>query len=529
MRGGGVLFCDIRGGGGLSAQAATLIAFVAYLAIVGVVVVWAMLRRTKDLGDFFLGGRRMNEWVVALSAVASGRSSWLVVGLSGYAYMFGVAAVWAALGYIVVEMFQFVFLGKRLRRYTHNRNIITVPAFLSERLGDRRKVLIWASSLVITFLFFLYVSAQMVGGGKAVSGAFGVSLTVGVLVTAAIVGVYTVLGGFVAVSLTDVVQACFMIVALVVLPVVAVLKAGGVGALLAKLASDEHIRLFAQHGIKYNPVDVFCFGVVTALGMVGIGLGSPGNPHILVRYMSIKRTAFLRKCMLVGTIWNVVMAWGAIFAGLAARFFVTPAEISVHGHLDRELAFSALARLHLGPVLLGLVTAAVIAAVMSTVDSQLLVISSCITEDIGRRALGKGGGGRRLVFVARLVVGILVVCALLTGLAARGSSVFNFVLVAWSGLGAAFGPIVILALYWRRLSWQGALASIVVGPFVTLFWKGMGWSKNVIYELVPAFGAAFCAALIVSLLTKPPTDVETHMQDMLKEKVQRKAQKEASE
>ena len=513
---------------GGEASAATLVAFVAYLCIVGGVVVWSMLRRTKTLSDFFLGGRRMNEWVVALSAVASGRSSWLVIGLSGFAYKAGIAAVWAAVGYIVVEMFQFLFIGRRLRRYTRNRQIITLPAFFSERLGDRRKVLIWVSSVVIAFLFFLYVSAQMVGGGKAMQGAFGVSLTTGVIITAAIVGVYTALGGFVAVSLTDVVQACFMIVALVVLPAVAVVKAGGVAALFDKITSPESLNLFADAGLKCNPLDALCFGLVATLGYIGIGLGSPGNPHILVRYMSIRKTGFLRKCVLVGTVWNVVMAWGAIFAGLAARYFVSPSDISPGGKLDGELAFSALAAQHLGPVLLGLVTAAVIAAVMSTVDSQLLVISSCITEDIGRRALGAKGRQRRLVGLARVVVAVLVVGALITGLAARGSSVFNFVLVAWSGLGAAFGPIVILALYWRRLTWQGALASILVGPTVTLLWKGWGLSKS-IYELVPAFGAALIAALLVSVLTRPPAQVEEHINDMLTEKMQQEEESEASE
>lgn len=509
--------------------AATLIAFLVYLGVVGVVVVWSLVRRTKTLNDFFLGGRRMNEWVVALSAVASGRSSWLVLGLSGFAFKVGVAAVWAAVGYIVVEMLQFLFIGKRLRRYTDNRNIITLPTFFSERLNDRRKVLIWVASCVIIFLFFMYVSAQMVGGGKAIAGAFGLSLEWGVLITAIIVGVYTVLGGFVAVSLTDVVQACFMIVALVVLPVVAVFKAGGVSALFEHLSSPEHLELFAKYGLKCHPLNAMCLGLGVTVGLVGIGLGSPGNPHILVRYMSIRRTRFLRKCVLVGTVWNVLMAWGAVFAGLAGRYFVSPSDIiSSGGKLDTELAFSNLASQHLGAVLLGFVTAAVIAAVMSTVDSQLLVISSCITEDIGRRALGMHRKDKQLVFVARVVVAILVVGALLTGLLAKGSSIFRFVLVAWSGLGAAFGPIIILALYSRFLTWQGALSSMIVGPVVTLLWKGTGLSGKIIYELVPAFGISLLAALVVSAFTKPPEDVALHLEDMMREKMQQEGEQRAS-
>ncbi len=494
-----------------------LVAFVGYLVAVAAIGVWSYLRRTRTSADFFLGERKMGQWVVALSAVASGRSAWLVIGLSGMAYSLGLSAVWAAVGYIVVEMFQFVLVGRRLRRYTQRRGLLTVPAFVSERLGDRRHILVWLSALMIVFFFFFYVAGQLVGGAKAFSQTFQTSSTTGLLLTAAIVVAYTVAGGFVAVSWTDVVQALMMIVALVVLPAVAVSEAGGLSALVARLQTMEAVKA-VKGGHAFiagaGMLKPFCFGAGFVIGMIGIGLGSPGNPHILVRYMSVSSPGLLRRCCLIGTIWNVVMAWGAVFAGLAARYFFAPEALTTAGRFDRELGFVLLAGRFLPPVLVGLVMAAIVAAIMSTVDSQLLVISSSITADISARALGRRADDRRVVMMSRIVIVLVVLGAVLFAWAARGSSVFDLVLLAWGGLGSAFGPVIVLGLFWRRFTLPAAVTAMLVGPAVTVPWKLLGFGKTLVYELVPGFGAALAAAVVVSLLTRPPDDVDAHFADM---------------
>jgi sodium/proline symporter len=458
--------------------------------------------RTGSLSDFFLGGRRMKDWVVALSAVVSGRSAWLVLGMSGMAYTMGLSSVWAVLGYILVELFLFMFMGKRLRRYTEINESITLPDFFEARFKDKLHVLRAISVAIIVIFMVAYVAAQFNAGGKAMAASFGMTTTQGLWLTAIIVLAYTMLGGFFAVSITDVVQALFMILGLVILPAVAVVNFGGLGEVLTALRAQE-ISLLSPWTI----------GLIGAIGFLGIGLGSPGNPHMLVRYMSSESPQGLRRAALLGTCWNVVMAWGAIFVGLVGRAYF-PLREQLPG-ADTERLFPHLASVHLHPVLFGFTVAAVFAAIMSTADSQLLVAASGITRDIYQKILrrGKNISERKMVHLSRLAVLVLAFAAIGLGAAAR-ELVFWLVLFAWGGLGASFGPAVILSLFWKRTTKWGIVAGFVSGTLVTVVWNSTPALKQRLYHLIPAFFASALLVVLVSLVTKAPAEAQTELQEI---------------
>jgi len=490
-----------------------LAAFIAYLAVVVALGAFSARFSSAGISEFFVGGRRMNRWVVALSAVVSGRSAWLLLGVTGLAYTRGASAVWAVVGYISVEIFLFLGYGRRLRRFAGARDCVTVPDFFAARLGeeaaggegeaaagageDRQGALLRLTTTGVILLFMVgYVAAQFVAGGKAFAAGFGIDPTRGVFLTAAIVLAYTVLGGFLAVSLTDLVQAVFMLFALIALPLVAFARRGGLEAVLAELAALDPAL-----------VDPAVLGVGVFLGFIGIGLGSPGSPHVLARYMSIDDAEQLRASAVVGTLWNVLLAWGALFVGLAGRAWFPTVEMLPAA--DPENLYPTLAAHLLHPVLFGMVVASIFAAIMSTADSQLLVAASSVVRDVYEKVLRRGRPvpQRRLVLLSRLAVAVLVGISLLLGLMAE-DLVFWLVLFAWAGLGASLGPTSLLALYWRRTTRAGVLAGLVTGAAVTIAWKLIPATDAWLYELIPGFLAGLAATVLVSLVTSPPPRVD---------------------
>jgi sodium/proline symporter len=449
----------------------------------------------RSIANYFLAGRRMNDWVVALSAVASGRSAWLLLGVSGTAYLRGLQAIWALPGYIIVELLMFWLLGPRLRRLTGKAGDLTVPDYLESRFKDTSHLL-RITSVILFFVFVApYLAAQFNAGGKIFDASLSIAPVWGIVITAAIVLLYTVIGGFLGVSLTDVVQALLMIIALLVLPLLAVSRAGGVAEIINGLG-----------GLEAALVDPFSLGVGALIGLVGIGLGSPGSPHILVRHMSIERPSLLRRAALVGTVWNVLMGWGAVWIGLVGRYFFNDPSILPDG--DKEYIFPLLAYEMFPPVLFGLMVSAVLAAIMSTADSQALVVASGVVRDVIQRITGWGQrlSERTLVILSRTVVLLLVLCGLAYSLGSElgwleSETVFWLVLLAWSGLGASLGPVVILSLYWKRMTAWGAFAGMVTGAVVTFVWDKVEVLNSAMYELVPAFFLACLAIVAVSLLT----------------------------
>ncbi len=482
--------------GNVSVNSYTVLAFLGYLGLVVAVGIYAARFSSAGLSEYFIGGRRMHRFVVALSAVVSGRSAWLLLGVTGMAYKMGAAAVWAVVGYIIVELLLFLFYARRLRRFSEVYGCITLPDFFAARFGDRNHLLRILLVFIIMIFMVSYVSAQFVGGGKAFAASFGFSKTTGIYLTAGIVLFYTMVGGFLAVSLTDMFQAFFMLLALVILPAIAIADRGGLMAVLEQLKTLDP-RL----------IDPLALSSGALIGFLGIGLGSPGNPHIIARYMSIDDPEQLRYSGVVGTVWNVLMAWGALFIGLVGRTYFPQANMLPSG--DTENLYPVLAQQHLHPILFGMVIASIFAAIMSTADSQLLVAASGIVRDIYQKVIhrGKELNQRRLVLYSRITVVVLVILAILLGILAQ-QQVFWLVLIAWAGLGASLGPTSILALYWRGVTRSGVIAGLITGTLITVIWYYTPALKSLIYELVPAFLSGFLVTFLVSRVTRPPEETD---------------------
>ncbi len=477
--------------------------FIGYLAFIIIIGIYAARFSSKGITHFFIGGRKMSMLVVALSAVVSGRSAWLLLGVTGMAFSMGFSAVWAVVGYTVVEFFLFFFYAPRIRRFSEHKDCITVPDFFAERFNDKNGTLRSVVVIIIIIFMIAYVSAQFVAGGKAFESSFYITETEGILITSVIVLFYTMVGGFLAVSLTDTIQGFFMIIALLVLPVIAIYQMGGAGEFIALAATfgDGHF---------FNP---FALSIGAFIGFIGIGLGSPGNPHIIARYMSIKDPSRLKRVAMVGTGANVLMGFGAIITGMAGRLYFPEADMLPGA--DQENIYPVMASLHLHPVLFGVVIASIFAAIMSTADSQLLVAASALVRDVYEKLIHKNKSiaQKKLVLLSRLVVIILVIIALTLGLMAE-QLVFWLVLFAWGGLGAAFGPTSILALFWKGTTKAGMITGMISGALTVILWIQIPELQDRMYELVPGVIVSALTTVIVSKLTRKPDNADELYQAM---------------
>jgi sodium/proline symporter len=434
----------------------TLLIFSAYLVVTLGIGLWAARRGSDSQEDYFLAGRNISAFAMALSAVSSGRSAWLVLGASGAAWAAGLSALWLFPGYILAEALMFLSIGPRLRERSIQTGALTVPEVLARAPlgplgpGTSRLPVRQLTGLVVIVFLLTYVSAQLVAGGKTLGTLFPDidGRTLGLLLTAGIVLVYTWLGGYRAVVVTDVVQACLMLVGIVLLPLLGLIHVGGIAELTDTLnAIDSELLVLFPAGL-------------TIIGGFCIGLGSLGNPHILVRHMSLRDPRSARSALLYGTLWNVVMAAGALLLGLVGRAIYP--EVELFGEGGREVLFPTLARdmstefLFAGFV--GVLLATLFAAIMSTCDSQLLVIAASFLRDL-RPGATPGGGG---LLAGRLaVLGTLVVAVWLTF--GESPLVHNLVLLSWFALGIGLGPGILLLLYDRRTTARGVLAGVTTG------------------------------------------------------------------
>jgi SSS family solute:Na+ symporter len=450
-----------------------------------VVIGFIALRRTKNQSDFFVGGRAMDKFVVALSAVSSGRSSWLVLGVSGMAYTMGVSAVWAVVGYITVEMLQFIYVGRRLRSLSQEYDAITLLDFFESRFDDRDHVIRITGALIIGIFITAYVAAQLNAGAKALDTALDIPFGAALVAAGLLIMVYMVLGGYIAVAYNDVVRAVIMLLGLVVFPVVGLVKVGGLQALLHTLSALDPARV--------HPLSL---GAGALIGFLGIGLGSPGQPHIVVRYMSIDDPDKLRFSAVVGTAWNVALGWGALVIGLLGRA-AFPDAASLPDK-DPEMIYLALSSQTFGPVLYGLLLGGIFAAILSTADSQLLVVASTLVRDLYEKTMAGGSGAdeTRRLRLSRMVVVLAGVVAMVLAFAAR-DLVFWLVLFAWGGLGASFGTTLIFSLYWKRTTRAGVVAGMITGTVVTILWKLFLKEPTGVYELIPAFLLSALAVMVL--------------------------------
>lgn len=475
----------------------TVLTFVGYLVLILLIGVFSSRFSSKDISNYFIGGRKMGRLIVAMSAVVSGRSAWLLLGFTGLAYKIGLSALWAAVGYIFVEFLLFFFYAVRLRRFSEKYDCITVPDFFTLRFPDPKGYLRLAVVVIILIFMVSYVSAQFVAGGKAMATSFSIDYTWGLIATTVIILVYVVLGGFLAVSLNDTIQAFIIMAALIIVPVKSIIDFGGFSQFVDMLREVDS-------GVFVSPLALSAGAMI---GFLGIGLGSPGNPHIISRYMSIKDPKHLSSVAVIGTLANITMAVGALFIGLVGRLYFP--DVASLPNADTENLYPVLAYGHLNPVAFGLVIASIFAAIVSTADSQLLVAGSSVVRDVYEKWLMKGRdiSQKKLVFLSRVVVFIVVIVALIMGLVA-GELVFWLVLFAWAGLGAAFGPTSILALYWRRTTHAGVIAGVLSGAVTVIVWNQVTFFKSMMYELVPAFIISLLVTIVVSLFTKKPDGVE---------------------
>ena len=466
-----------------------LVSLAIYFAGMLAIGVYAWRKSTADIGGYVLGGRSLGPGVTALSAGAADMSGWLMLGLPGAMFATGLSAAWIAVGLVIGALVNWVVVAPRLRaRTVEVGDALTIPDYLGKRWTDG-DVLRVVSSAVIILFFTLYTASGMVAGGKLFDSAFGQSYAIGLLVTTAVVVAYTLVGGFLAVSLTDFVQGIIMFVAMVIVPIVAVSEVGGWEATEAAIRSVDPARLDWFAGAS-------ALGIVSAMAW---GLGYFGQPHIIVRFMAIRRVEEMPIARNIGMAWMIVALIGAVGVGLSGLAYATVRGIAVE---DPETIFIILSRLLFHPLVTGFLYAAILAAIMSTISSQLLVSSSSITEDYYRRFLRREASQKELVTVGRAsVLGVALIAVALAW--NPDASVLSLVSNAWAGFGAAFGPVIVLSLTWERMTRNGALAGMVVGAGVVLAWIALGWS-GWLYEIVPGFLAGWAAAVLVSLAERRP-------------------------
>jgi solute:Na+ symporter, SSS family len=410
--------------------------------------------------------------------------------LSGVAYVSGTGAVWAIAGYIAVEAWQFIYLGRKLRKETQEMDSITLLDYFESRFNDKSGLLRIAGVIIIGIFITAYVAAQFNAGAKSLSTALDISFVLSLGISGLLIMVYMVLGGYVAVAYNDVVRAIIMMIGLVVLPVIGIIQIGGLGILNEML-----------HQLNPEYLDPFSLGAGVIIGFLGIGLGSPGQPHIVVRYMSISDPARLKYSAIYGTFWNIVLGLGAICIGLVGRILVP--DINSLPDSDPEMIYLALSSEYFGPVLYGLLVGGVFAAILSTADSQLLVVASTFARDLYEKVIARKReiDEKRKLYLSRLVLVLAGILALILAYMAQ-DLVFWLVLFAWGGLGAAFGPALILSLFWKKTTKAGILAGMVTGTIITIVWRL--WLKDItgIYELIPGFFGALLMIVVVSLFTR---------------------------
>ena len=465
--------------------AATVATFIAYLVLL-LSIGFYFYRRNESIEEYLLGGRTMGAWVTALSAQASDMSGWLLMGLPGAIYAGGLTNAWIAVGLFIGTVLNWIFVSRRLRAYTQNTGSITLPCFFEARFGDPTGLLRIVGAIVILIFFTIYASSGLVAAGKLFEATFGVSYLAAVLIGGAVIVLYTFLGGFLAVCWTDLLQGSLMVVALVAVPLMAYGRAGGSeGIRSAMLAKDIATSVSPPGGAAL-------LAIVSAMAW---GLGYFGQPHILVRFMSAKSLRKLSASMGIAIVWVFVSLAGAVAVGLIGIGLFRSPPLA-----DAEKVFIHMIADVTGPWLGGIMLAAVLSAIMSTIDSQLLVCSSALTEDFYQKVIKRDAGQREIVRVGRIcVVGVSVVALILA--LRPNDTILGIVAYSWGGFGAAFGPLILFALYSRRTSWPAALAGMVTGTVVLVVWKQIGLGDH-LYELVPGFLANCLAILIVNGLSR---------------------------
>jgi len=489
-------------------ETGTILALVIYFIAMLAIGLYAYRQSSSNLSEYMLGGRKLGPGVTALSAGASDMSGWLLMGLPGALYLMGISQVWMAFGLIIGAWLNYLLLAPRFRVFTElAKDSITLPDYLENRFDDHTRMLRLISALVIVVFFTLYTASGVVAGGKLFESVFGMDYLLGLMLTAGVVIAYTLLGGFLAVSMTDFVQGIIMFLALVLVPMVALDVVGGMTPVLDTVA-------------QLNPQHLDIFTGTSALGIVSLmawGLGYFGQPHIIVRFMAIRSVKDFPKARRIGMSWMIISLLGAVATGFIGIAYVKQTGVALK---DPETIFILMSQALFHPFIGGFLLAALLAAVMSTISSQLLVTSSALVQDFYKTFLNKTASDRHLVNMGRASVFAVAVVAILIALD-RSSSILSLVSNAWAGFGAAFGPLVLISLYWRRMNQWGALAGMTTGALTVLIWIYGPFSINGqspdqwLYAMVPGVIAATLAIFIVSKITAAPKTAIADLYDQM--------------
>lgn len=492
-----------------------LVAFVAYLALM-IVIGGLYMKKTNSTEDYFLGGRGLSGWVAALSAQASDMSGWLLMGLPGAVYAMGTGQAWIAVGLFIGTVFNWMCISARLRRYTiRANNSMTFPAYLENRFHDKKKILLIASSVVIVIFFLVYTASALSAGGKLFSSVFGIDYTVALTVGAVVILVYTFMGGFMAVCVTDFVQGSLMLIGLMAVPIIAyaLMGAGNVSDLIEQSGvtggASSYLNPFMNGDRPYTAVEI--------ISQLGWGLGYCGMPHILTRFMAVKNEKELKKSRVIAIIWVAISLGAAVVIGVLGRAFLYPTVLGAESASSTENVFiEMITKIFTQEYSLafigGLFLCGILAAIMSTADSQLLITASSVSNDLYKGVVEPNASDKKVMRISRASVIVIAILAYMIALDPN-SSIMGLVSNAWAGLGAAFGPLVLMSLFWRRINLAGAVAGIISGGFTVIVWdyiplmngETLGTATS-LYSLVVGFAISLVLIVLVSLATEPPTE-----------------------
>ena len=463
--------------------------------------------KSKTDKDYFLGGRKMGPWVTAMSAQASDMSAWLLMGLPGSVLAFGLGQAWIGIGLALGTALNWILVAKRLRKFSQAANdSITLPQYLSNRFATKSKALQVVSAIVFLVCFTLYVASAFVAGANVFTSIFSIEKSTAMLIFAAILIVYTFLGGYKAVCWTDFFQGMLMIVAVLAVPIIiAVTKDLDTALLETAITSND--------GTVYSFVgDLFSASPAEIASGLAWGLGYFGMPHILVRFMSIEKPSMVKKSSTVAIVWVVLALFAVILIAVFGRILIGDRLLAENA---QSMVFVELSRDLFSPFIAGILLAAIIAASMSTADSQLLVASSSFTSDIYKPIIRKKASDKETLWVGRGIVLVVAVIAyfIASSKAEGAQAIMNLVENAWAGFGSAFGPVVILSLFWRRFTYKGALAGVIAGALTDVLWFIFLSGSTGIYELIPGFAVGMIAAVVATLLDKKPSEEVTAIFD----------------
>ena len=491
-----------------------LVAFVAYMGMM--ILIGALNSKNTNNEDYFLGGRGLGSWTAALSAQASDMSGWLLMGLPGSIYLAGTGEVWIAIGLLIGTILNWYLVARRLRKYTIvANNSLTIPSFFENRFHDKKGILKIVSSVIIIVFFAVYTASAFASGAKLFANVFGsgaddkTAYMVGLIISAVVILVYTLLGGFKAVCFTDFIQGMLMLVAIMAVPIIAYIAISGdfSGALSAKGVTDPAGYLSLFKDSEGNPVTF-----VSVISNLGWALGYFGMPHILVRFMAIKSDKEVKKSRVIAIVWVILSLGAASFLGLVARGFLT--EDLVDSGKSEVVFIKTIQQIFNSNFVLvfigGVFLCGILAAIMSTADSQLLVTASSVSEDMYKGVIKKDASEKSALTVGRIAVLVTAVVAFLIALDPN-SSVMGLVSDAWAGFGAAFGPIILLSLFWKRFNLSGAAAGMITGFITIIIWDYIPFggvtlaNTTGLYSLVLGFALALIVAIIVTLVTKAPS------------------------